>query len=48
MKKIIIAAAVILTTGIFSSCNRERVIKTTTVILVRTFMCEQKNLASAD
>jgi len=48
MKKIIIAAAVIFTTGILSSCNKEKTIKTTTVVLVRTFMCEQKNLASAD
>ena len=48
MKKIIIAAAVILTTGILSSCNRETTINKTSVLIVKTFMGDKKNLASAD
>jgi hypothetical protein len=48
MKKIIIAAALIFTTGILSSCNSESNIKTTTVVVLRTFMSDKKDLASAN
>jgi len=48
MKKIIIAAAVVFTTGILSSCNRQHNIKISSSSIMSSFMCEKKNLASGD
>jgi hypothetical protein len=48
MKKIIFAAAFIFTTGIFASCNKETSVRTASVIIIKTFIGDKKNLASAD
>ena len=47
MKKTIIAA-LILITGILTSCNKTTNMQKTSVFLIKTFIGDKKNLASAD
>jgi len=47
MKKVIIAAAIIFTTGILSSCTKVSRVKTNSTFFMRTFS-DRKDLGSGD